>query len=155
MKPYVHRVHYYETDKMGCVHHSNHIRWMEEARVAFLEELGISFRTMEARGIYSPVVGVECRYRHPAYFDEEIQILVRISSFETLRLKIAYEMTRVSDGDLIATGSSEHCFTDLTGRPIALKKTHPDIDAVLRAQLPLSCSDAQCAPQCASAQNKK
>ena len=41
MQVYVHRVHYYETDKMGCVHHSNHIRWMEEARVAFLEELGI------------------------------------------------------------------------------------------------------------------
>ena len=122
MQVYVHRVHYYETDKMGCVHHSNHIRWMEEARVAFLEELGVGFPTMEARGIYSPVVGVECRYRHPAYFDDEIQ-------------KIDYEMSRISDGEIIATGSSEHCFTDPSGRPIALKKTHPDIDAVLRAQI--------------------
>ena len=135
MQTYVHRVHYYETDKMGCVHHSNHIRWMEEARVAFLEELGIGFPRMEARGIYSLVVGVECRYRRPAYFDDEIRISVWISSFETLRLKIAYEMTRVSDGELIATGSSEHCFTDTSGRPIALKKTHPDIDAVLRAAM--------------------
>ena len=29
---YTHTVHYYETDKMNCVHHSNYIRWFEEAR---------------------------------------------------------------------------------------------------------------------------
>ena len=40
MKPYIHQVQYYETDRMGITHHSNYIRWMEEARVAFLEELG-------------------------------------------------------------------------------------------------------------------
>ena len=135
MESYIHRVHYYETDKMGCVHHSNHIRWMEEARVAYLERIGAGFAGMEARGIYSPVIGVECRYRRPAHFDEEIRVSVRILSFDRLRLKIAYEMTRVSDGELIATGSSEHCFTDTSGRPIALKKTHPDIDAALRAAM--------------------
>lgn len=35
MEPYLHKVQYYETDKMGIVHHSNYIRWMEEARVDF------------------------------------------------------------------------------------------------------------------------
>ncbi len=135
MEPYIHRVHYYETDKMSCVHHANHIHWMEEARVAYLDSLGIGFDKMEARGIYSPVVGIECRYRRPAYFNEEIRVSVRIISFEGLRLKVGYEMVRVSDGVLIATGSSEHCFTNTEGRVIALKNTHPDIDAVLRAQI--------------------
>ena len=32
---YIHTVQYYETDKMGITHHSNYIRWMEEARVDF------------------------------------------------------------------------------------------------------------------------
>ena len=135
MESYIHRVHYYETDKMGCVHHSNPIRWMEEARGAYLERIGAGFAGMEARGIYSPVIGVECRYRRPAHFDEEIRVSVRILSFDRLRLKIAYEMTRVSDGELIATGSSEHCFTNTAGRPIVLKYDHPDIDAALRAQI--------------------
>ena len=40
MEPYQHTVQYYETDKMGIVHHSNYIRWMEEARVAYLAQLG-------------------------------------------------------------------------------------------------------------------
>ena len=28
-KDYEHHAQYYETDQMGCVHHSNYIRWME------------------------------------------------------------------------------------------------------------------------------
>lgn len=30
MEKYIHKVNYYETDKMGITHHSNYIRWMEE-----------------------------------------------------------------------------------------------------------------------------
>ena len=40
MEPYVHVVQYYETDKMGITHHSNYIRWMEEARIDFLRQIG-------------------------------------------------------------------------------------------------------------------
>ncbi len=40
MKACQHQVQYYETDKMGVTHHSNYIRFMEEARVAFLKALG-------------------------------------------------------------------------------------------------------------------
>ena len=33
---YQHRIQYYETDGMRIVHHSNYIRWMEEARIAMM-----------------------------------------------------------------------------------------------------------------------
>lgn len=39
MNAYQHTVQYYETDRMGITHHSNYIRWMEEARVDFLQQL--------------------------------------------------------------------------------------------------------------------
>ena len=39
-KDYEHHAQYYETDQMGCVHHSNYIRWMEEARVNLMEQMG-------------------------------------------------------------------------------------------------------------------
>ena len=135
MEDYIHRVQYYETDQMGVVHHSNHIRWMEEARIAFLDALGIGFVTLEARGIYSPVVGVECRYRRPAHFDERIRVQVSLCEYNGMRLRVEYKMIRVGDDELIATGSSTHCFTNTSGRPIALSKTHPDIDAVLSSAL--------------------
>ena len=37
--PYCHTVQYYETDQMGIIHHSNYIRWMEEARIAYMDEM--------------------------------------------------------------------------------------------------------------------
>ena len=43
MVPYDHKVQYYETDGMGIVHHSNYIRWFEEARVDLLEQLGFGY----------------------------------------------------------------------------------------------------------------
>ena len=40
MKPYTKTAKYYETDQMGIIHHSNYIRWMEEARVDMLSQIG-------------------------------------------------------------------------------------------------------------------
>ena len=53
---YQHKVQYYETDQMGMVHHSNYIRWFEEARVDYLEQIGLPYHMIEAGGILSPAV---------------------------------------------------------------------------------------------------
>ena len=126
---------YYETDMMGIVHHSNYIRWMEEARVELLDRLGISFASMEARGLLSPVVGIECRYLRPCRFDDVVQINVAISAFRGVRLVVSYEMINTTTGELACTGASQHCFTDQTGKPIILRKQYPDVDAVLRTSV--------------------
>ena len=55
MTPYQHTVQYYETDQMQISHHSNYIRWMEEARVAFLACIGFPYEKIEASGLISPV----------------------------------------------------------------------------------------------------
>ena len=65
---YRHTVQYYETDKMGIAHHSNYIRWMEEARVDLLAGIGWSYDRLESLGVVSPVTAVECRYRHSCTF---------------------------------------------------------------------------------------
>ena len=64
MKPYQHTVQYYETDRMGITHHSNYIRWMEEARVDFLAQLGWNLERLEAMGAVSPVTALDVKYRH-------------------------------------------------------------------------------------------
>ena len=51
MKVYQHKVQYYETDKMGITHHSNYIRWMEEARVEYLARHGWHLQKLEAMGV--------------------------------------------------------------------------------------------------------
>ncbi len=51
IKPYLHHAKYYETDQMGIVHHSNYIRWMEEARMDAMSQFGISYCDMEKKAV--------------------------------------------------------------------------------------------------------
>ena len=55
---YQHFVQYYETDKMGITHHSNYIRFMEEARLDFFKKLGFDYLDFEKMGVISPVIGL-------------------------------------------------------------------------------------------------
>lgn len=132
MHTYIHKVHYYETDKMGITHHSNYIRWMEEARIDFLEKIGYGYPKLEQDGIISPVIGVECQYKHPTTFDDTVCIGVEIAEFKGVKLVIRYTMTNQLSGETVLTGRSTHCFTDTNGKPIILKKQFPEFDALLR-----------------------
>lgn len=73
IQTYIHKVNYYETDKMGIVHHSNYIRFMEEARIKYLDEIGYPMSRLEADGITSPVVSINCEYKQPTTFADEIE----------------------------------------------------------------------------------
>ena len=122
---YEHIVQYYETDKMGITHHSNYIRWMEEARIDFLAQIGWDFAKLEALGIVSPVVSVECRYRATTTFSDKISISVSIEEFKGIKLKLRYLMTNEAE-KIVCEGKSEHCFMDKQGIPIRLKKEFPE-----------------------------
>ena len=134
MHIYIHRVNYYETDKMGITHHSNYIRWMEEARADYLKSLGYGLRRLEANGITSPVVSVECRYKQTTTFDDEIKIEVAIEKYNSVKLELSYIMTELATGTVVLTAKSAHCFIDEKGRPIIVKKLFPEFDEILRAE---------------------
>ena len=136
MHTYIHKVRYYETDKMGITHHSNYIRWMEEARVDFLDRIGYGYAKLENASILSPVIGVECQYKHPTTFDDEVEITVGILEFKGVRLVIGYRMTNCSTGALVLEGKTMHCFTDRNGKPIILKKQFSEFDRILRELAP-------------------
>ena len=133
IKPYRHKVQYYETDKMGIVHHSNYIRWMEEARIDFLDQIGWSFDRIEQMGIVSPVMYVDCRYRVSTVFADEITILPQVEAFHGVRLKMYYEMRR-QDGTLVCQAHSEHCFLDREGKLLRMQTAYPELYAALAAQ---------------------
>lgn len=76
MHSYIHKVQYYETDQMQVAHHSNYIRWMEEARTDYLDSVGISYAEMERRGIISPVLTVSCQYHTNEVMEVSDRILV-------------------------------------------------------------------------------
>ena len=65
-------VFYHETDRMDIVNHSNYIHMAEEARVDFMEKIGIGYSRMEEQGIMLPVLGVTCEYKHSLHFGEHL-----------------------------------------------------------------------------------
>lgn len=123
---YLRTARFYETDGMQYVHHSNHIRWMEEARMDFMAKRGFSYREMEARGVVMPVVSVSCRYVKPILFDDTVVIYTSLDRMTGVRAKFSYRM-ETPQGELVAAGESEHCFLDEKTRvPVNLIKRWPE-----------------------------
>ena len=135
IRPYMHHAKYYETDQMGIVHHSNYIRWMEEARMDAMSQFGISYCEMEKKGIISPVVSVSCQYKSMVHFDDTVQIQVKVVKYNGVRLDLEYEVTDSSTGELRTQGKSTHCFLDSDGHVISLKHDNPEIDVCFRKMM--------------------
>ena len=130
MEKYKHKINYYETDKMGITHHSNYIRFMEEARVDFRDQLGWSFIKLEECGIASPVMSVEGVFKKSTTFPQTIEIEVTIEKLSAVKLTFAYEFT--CEGEVVYLGKSTHCFLDEKGLPVIIEKRYPEFYADLK-----------------------
>lgn len=135
MIEYVHKVQYYETDRMGVTHHSNYIRWMEEARVNFLDAIGWNYARLEETGVSSPVVSVQCDFKNTTTFDDCVRICVRVVECSGIRLTVGYEMYNEKTGALVCTGLSAHCFLGRDGRIVRLQRALPAFYEALLAQI--------------------
>lgn len=119
-------INYYETDKMGVVHHSNYIRYMEEARCDWLENIGIPFEVLEENGITIPVLGVSCDYKYHVTFGDTIIIKLFAKEYSGVRMTVGYDIKDKKTGKNVLVGETKHCFTDKNLKPINLKKYAPD-----------------------------
>jgi len=124
---YIHQAQYYETDQMGIIHHSNYIRWMEEARIAYMDQMEFPYKTVEEAGIMSPVLGVQCDYKSMTHFGDRICIEVKLVSFGGLKYELSYEMRDEKTGEVRAVGFSRHCYLRKDGHPANIKKELPDL----------------------------
>lgn len=119
------RINYYETDRMGVVHHSNYIRYLEEARCQWLDEMQMPFSQFEEEGITIPVLGVNCTYQNHVTFDDMIQIQISVLEYTGVRMTVGYRVTDKKTGKIVLTGETKHCFTNRELKPIHLKKYNP------------------------------
>ena len=124
---YERKINYYETDKMRIVHHSNYIRFFEEARCDLLEACGLPYSLMEEKGIMSPVLGVSCQYKQHVTFGDIIEVRAYIKDFTGVKFTVAYEIYNKQSGVLCVIGESNHCFTDSNLKPLNIKKHHNDV----------------------------
>lgn len=125
MITYKRKINYYETDCMGITHHSNYIRFMEEARIYFLEKIGHNYKELEKKGFLSPVIDIKCQYKANTTFDDIIEIQAGI--IECTKVKFTLTYTMIKNKKIVFTGQSTHCFLNSKNQIIRLQKELPEL----------------------------
>lgn len=119
-------VRYAETDQMGIVHHSNYAVWFEAGRTDFLKKAGVSNTSIEAKGILLPLYEMNCKFKSPAKYEDEILVVTKLNSLSRVRLQFSYEVVNAGNSKLLATGETKHAWTNKELKPINVEKQIPD-----------------------------
>ena len=128
----VHRVGFHETDAMRIVHHSNYLRFCENARVVWLEIHDKSYPEWMEMGLHFAVTHAELDYRQSARFDDRLEVTTWLEWVRGASLAMAYSI--VCRGELVATGRTEHASINDEGRVRRIPRE--DRERLARSALP-------------------
>ncbi len=117
---------FYETDAMGVVHHSNYLRFFEEARGAWVRENKLDDLLWKVHKIGFAVIEAYVRYAKPTLHNEEIETRMQIRR-EGIRYRFQYAIARVSDGEILVTGQTVHVALNEQFKPCRVPKQFSDI----------------------------
>lgn len=118
--PFKHRirVRFAETDAMGIVHHAAYLPYLEEARVAYLREIGHPYNTLRTDGVDIAVLEVSVRYLRPLHFDDEVDVHLTLAEATRATFQIGYLLC--VDDEVCSTGVTVHGCVDAGNRPVRL-----------------------------------
>lgn len=128
-------VRYQETDQMGIVHHSVYPIWFECGRTDLIKYAGMSYSQMEGAGVVLPLIGLKCRYLYSAHYEDEILIKTGVLNMTPTRITFHYTVFKKGFIKKIASGETEHVWTNDRLKPINMKKYSPDIYRLLQIYL--------------------
>ena len=114
------RVPYADVDQMGCVHHSNYLKYFEQGRTELLRKSGWAYRKLEAAGTYFVVTKARCNYHSPARYDELLKLTTRIKRTTLARIDHHYELRRKEDGQLLSSGETTLACVNGDGRVVPM-----------------------------------
>ena len=138
---YQRRVKYYETDRMGVVHHSNYLRLLEDARMDWLGENIMNYREIEKMGIIIPTVSAKENFRGFLRYDDPFTIEMKLVEYTGVRMRFTYKLYNSDTGKLCYEGETTEFFsTDAqrTGKeytPISIKHKAPELHQKFLAML--------------------
>ncbi|MEW6723494.1 MAG: thioesterase family protein [Bacillota bacterium] len=120
-------VRYAETDQMGVVYYANYLVWFEVGRTELFRALGLTYRRLEELGLLAPAIEAHVWYHHSARYDDQLVVRTALVEAGVVRYRFRYEVVRSADGALLATGETAHTFIDSRGKPVALRRSHPEL----------------------------
>ena len=125
------RVRYGETDCMGRVYHANYLSYFECGRIELMRSWGFDYARVERdEACFLPVFEAYTKFRAPAYFDDEVEIVTSVVDYSYVRITFAYEARRTADEVLCAEGETVLAAIDAAGEP---RRLPADLRAFLEA----------------------
>lgn len=119
-------VHFYETDSMGVVHHSNYIRFFEEGRVALMRDRGLMKEHLPHGELVFAVLETQCRHFKPVYFEDEVTVKTQ-ARLNGIKIHFEYAIFTQRQPTPVADGMSLHILVDKNMKirkpPAELKNT--------------------------------
>ena len=134
-------VRYGETDMMGVVYHANYILYFEDAREQYLKALGFPYSDLEAKGLISPVLHVECDYGESIRYGDKVVVELAVTALKPTKVQFRYRVFDEEEVDFdvakpFATGMSEHCLIRRDDfKPVSTKKAVPELYERYKAAL--------------------
>jgi len=114
-----HLVQFYETDLMGIVHHSNYLRFFEEARVHWAHGWGfIDYQKPESASHFA-VLETRVRHLKPARFGDSLEVEIQAKREGA---KIVFQYRLWKDTEILALAETQHVALDKNLRPMRLEK---------------------------------
>lgn len=104
---------------MGIAHHANYLVWFEIGRTDLCRATGFPYPEIEARGYILVVTEMQCRYRIPYRYDDEVVIRTSVARVASRSIDFTYELYDAGGTTLHATGASSHLWLEeKTRRPV-------------------------------------
>jgi acyl-CoA thioester hydrolase len=105
-------VRFNEADPLGIVWHGHYLRYFEDGREAFGKAHGISYLDFYEAGLAVPVVSVQCDYKKPLRYGEEVIVEVIYVPTAAAKLIFNYKMYDPKTMKIVATGLTTQVFVD-------------------------------------------
>ena len=114
------RVRYAECDPMQIAHHASYPVWMEMGRTELLRAQGANYRECEAGGVFFAVARMNIRYKKPARYDDDLELLVVGLPCAGVKVEHRYELRRGEE--LLMTAETTIVCVTAKGRAVPVPK---------------------------------
>lgn len=85
------KIRFSETDMFGHMNNTAPFTYFEEGRIEFFKKTGMMQKWLQSNGESIPVVAdLQCDFLHQAYFDDKINLFVKINRIGTSSVDLHY-----------------------------------------------------------------
>ena len=117
-------VPFFDTDAMAVVHHANYVRYLELARVRFLQDHDEPYSRYVEQGYHVVVTRVDIQLKRATRFAETLEVICWLERIRNASLSFGYQIR--CGVDLTATATTEHAVVNLQGRPTRMPEARRD-----------------------------